>query len=151
MVFATVPAAPPTEKNHRATSWPPPISANVPYVVASRLSASAFCRVLEAALSMGRLLRWAGRAVNEDRRHGSPDELIGHTPQQQPLEAAPTVRGQGDEVARLRRGPLQNGLDRVPGDDDPRPDWHPLLSYPRGDVLQVRLRLRLLRRPARRA
>src|SRR4051812_28486472 len=55
MVFATVPAAPQTEKKHRATSWPPPISANVPYVVASRLSASAFCRVLEAALSMGRL------------------------------------------------------------------------------------------------
>src|SRR5262249_52021030 len=45
MVLATVPAAPPTEKNHRATSWPAPISANVPYVFASRLSASAFCRV----------------------------------------------------------------------------------------------------------
>src|SRR5437660_12145576 len=60
MVFATVPAAPPTEKNHRATSWPPPISANVPYVVASRLRASAFCRVLETALSMGGLLQWAG-------------------------------------------------------------------------------------------
>src|SRR5258706_16475906 len=59
MVFATVPAAPPTEKNHRATSWPPPISANVPYVVASRLSASAFCRVPEAASSMERLLQWA--------------------------------------------------------------------------------------------
>src|ERR1700736_3842426 len=53
MDFATVPAAPPTEKNHRATSRPPPISAKVPYVVASRLSASAFCRGLEAALTMG--------------------------------------------------------------------------------------------------
>src|SRR2546426_588568 len=52
MVLATVPAAPPTEKNQRATSWPPPISANVPYFVASRFSASAFCRVLEAVLSM---------------------------------------------------------------------------------------------------
>ena len=30
MVLATVPAAPPTEKNQRATSWPAPISANVP-------------------------------------------------------------------------------------------------------------------------
>src|SRR6267378_1861684 len=117
MVFATVPAAPPTEKNHRATSWPPPISANVPYVVASRLSASAFCRVLEAASSMGRLLRWGGRVVNEDRRRGSPDKLIGHTPQQQSFEAAPTVRGQGDEVARLRRGFLQDDLDSVPGHD----------------------------------
>src|SRR5258705_9327534 len=52
MVFATVPAAPPTEKNHRATSWPAPISANVPYVVASRLSANAFCRVFEALSSI---------------------------------------------------------------------------------------------------
>src|SRR3954454_10372758 len=110
MVFATVPAAPPTAKNHRATSWPPPISANVPYVVASRLSASAFCRVLEAALSMKCLLQWAGRAVNEDRRRGSRHELIGHTPPQQTLEAAPTVRSQADEVARLRRGHFQNGL-----------------------------------------
>ena len=46
----------------------------------------------------------AGRAVNEDRRQGSPDELVGHTPPQQPLEAAPTVRGQGDKVARLCLG-----------------------------------------------
>ena len=52
MVFATVPAAPPTEKNHRATSWPPPISANVPYVVASRLRDNAFCRVVAAASDM---------------------------------------------------------------------------------------------------
>src|ERR1700736_6926281 len=68
MDFATVPAAPPTEKNHRATSWPPPISANVPYVVASRLSASAFCRVLEAALSMGPSNQLARRLKVEARR-----------------------------------------------------------------------------------
>ena len=30
MVLATVPAAPPALKNRRATSWPAPISANVP-------------------------------------------------------------------------------------------------------------------------
>src|SRR5438552_3098576 len=52
IVFATVPAAPPTEKNQRATSCPPPISAKVPYRVASRLSASAFCRVVEGGLSI---------------------------------------------------------------------------------------------------
>src|SRR2546422_790221 len=52
IVLATVPAAPPTEKNQRATSCPPPISANVPYRVASRLSASAFCRVVEGGLSI---------------------------------------------------------------------------------------------------
>src|SRR4051812_38457470 len=42
MVLATVPAAPPTWKNQRATSWPAPISAKVPYRFASRLIWSAF-------------------------------------------------------------------------------------------------------------
>src|SRR6266478_1732907 len=37
IVLATVPEAPPTRKNQRPTSWPAPISANVPYLVASRL------------------------------------------------------------------------------------------------------------------
>ena len=30
MLFAIVPAAPPARKNQRTTSWPAPISANVP-------------------------------------------------------------------------------------------------------------------------
>src|SRR6185503_16848934 len=42
MVLATVPAAPPARKKHRATSWPAPISANVPYLLASTLICSAF-------------------------------------------------------------------------------------------------------------
>src|SRR6267143_6125661 len=42
MVFATVPDAPPTWKNRRATSWPAPISAKVPYFFASRLVWNAF-------------------------------------------------------------------------------------------------------------
>src|SRR5215510_10315131 len=41
MLFATVPAAPPTRKNQRTTSWPAPISANVPYQRGSRLILSA--------------------------------------------------------------------------------------------------------------
>src|SRR4051812_24020119 len=41
MVWATVPDAPPTVRNQRATSWPAPISAIVPYTVGSRLTASA--------------------------------------------------------------------------------------------------------------
>src|ERR1700704_3023684 len=45
MVFATVPAAPPTWKNRRATSWPAPISAKVPYFFASRLIWNAFLLV----------------------------------------------------------------------------------------------------------
>src|SRR5262245_2782439 len=42
MVLAIVPDAPPARKNHRATSWPAPISAKAPYVVGSRLIRSAF-------------------------------------------------------------------------------------------------------------
>ena len=42
MDFATVPAAPPTRKNQRTTSWPAPISAIVPYQRGSRLIRSAF-------------------------------------------------------------------------------------------------------------
>src|SRR5947209_6669971 len=45
MVLATVPAAPPTRKNQRATSCPAPISANDPYGIASRFTWSAFCAV----------------------------------------------------------------------------------------------------------
>ena len=52
MVLATVPAAPPTTKNQRATSWPAPISAIVPYLLLSRLRASAFCLVLVGRASM---------------------------------------------------------------------------------------------------
>src|SRR6266581_5445160 len=37
-----VPGAPPTRKNRRTTSCPAPISANVPYIFASRLIWSAF-------------------------------------------------------------------------------------------------------------
>src|ERR1700751_5511591 len=41
MDLATVPAAPPTRKNQRTTSWPAPISANVPYQRGSILILSA--------------------------------------------------------------------------------------------------------------
>src|SRR6266481_2685980 len=37
MVLATVPEAPPTRRNHRATSCPAPISAKEPKIVGSRL------------------------------------------------------------------------------------------------------------------
>ena len=72
--------------------------------------------------------RLPGRAVNEDRRRGSPDELIRHTSQQQPFEAALAVRGQGDEGARLPRGLLRNGLAGVTRDDDPRLGLQPLFA-----------------------
>src|SRR5438270_13320690 len=42
MLLAMVPAAPPTRKNQRTTSWPAPISAKVPYQRGSRLIFNAF-------------------------------------------------------------------------------------------------------------
>src|SRR5579859_3318956 len=56
MVLATVPAAPPALKNQRETSCPPPISAMVPYVLASRFRASAFCRAPRVGVSILDLL-----------------------------------------------------------------------------------------------
>lgn len=44
--FAIVPAAAPTRKNQRATSWPAPISANTPYQSGLRLTERAFLAVL---------------------------------------------------------------------------------------------------------
>src|SRR5580698_840074 len=52
MVLATVPDAPPTRKKQRATSWPAPISAKVPYFFASRLIWSAFWLVSSFSVSM---------------------------------------------------------------------------------------------------
>jgi len=63
MVLAMVPAAPPTRKNQRATSWPAPISANAPYVVWSRLICNAFSCVLRTGrLAAGRRSRHAARS-----------------------------------------------------------------------------------------
>src|SRR5271165_4880819 len=57
MDFATVPAAPPAWKKCRATSWPAPISANVPYFGSSRLIARALRFVIAISDdSMGSLI-----------------------------------------------------------------------------------------------
>src|SRR5580658_4762694 len=48
--LAIVPEAPPAWKNSRATSWPAPISANVPYFGTSRLIVSAFWVVVSSSL-----------------------------------------------------------------------------------------------------
>src|ERR1700730_1819596 len=67
MLLATVPAAPPTRKNQRATSWPAPISAMVPYLPLSRLSASAFCRVPVGCASTPPIVRDPLRLCNAAR------------------------------------------------------------------------------------
>src|SRR5450759_390739 len=73
MLLAIVPAAAPTRKNQRATSWPAPISANVPYLVLSRLISRAFwcvsrrfeCMAMAVPEreSNGALSHWCCRAV----------------------------------------------------------------------------------------
>src|SRR6478735_5117935 len=70
MLFAIVPDAPPTRKNHRATSCPAPISAKVPYLVLSRLIWTAFWWVSSRVDSIASSLRlgWGrSRPVAVDR------------------------------------------------------------------------------------
>src|ERR1019366_1524452 len=50
MDLAIVPDAPPAWKNSRATSWPAPISANVPYFGGSRFMVRAFWAVVRRSL-----------------------------------------------------------------------------------------------------
>src|SRR5213593_2660270 len=50
IVLAIVPEAPPTRKNQRATSWPAPISTQVPYLLGSRFMRSALSCVVEVSL-----------------------------------------------------------------------------------------------------
>src|SRR4030095_9181439 len=58
MVLAMVPAAPPTRKNLRATSWPAPISAKVPYLLGSRLIWRAFSSVPISICGFMQFLYW---------------------------------------------------------------------------------------------
>src|SRR5689334_951852 len=104
MVLATVPAAPPAEKNQRATSWPAPISANVPYVFASRLSASAFCRVpvafsMVSYLEKGRARipssRWTLRKRGLHDQHGTcrfANDLLGYASHEDSIQPSPPAR-----------------------------------------------------------
>src|SRR6266513_602004 len=64
MLFAIVPAAPPTRKNQRTTSCPAPISANVPYQRGSRLIFSAFECVSIVYSFTGQQTRPVFRALN---------------------------------------------------------------------------------------
>src|SRR6516164_3268285 len=67
MLFATVPAAPPTRKNQRTTSCPAPISANVPYQRGSRLILSA----LEWVSIASCFTEWKQEVYQESRRGDS--------------------------------------------------------------------------------
>src|SRR5919108_114369 len=96
MLLAIVPAAPPTRKNQRATSCPAPISANMPYLVLSRLIWTAFwcvsSRVVGAGAGQGAEIRAAtvgddpdpdegicsvGRGPGPERPAAGPQGLVG--------------------------------------------------------------------------
>src|SRR5262245_59989759 len=81
MVLATVPDAPPTRKKQRATSWPAPISAHVPYLLASRLIWSAFWLVssLSVAITGIQYPRQAAAARAGIRLVASSEEYRGVT------------------------------------------------------------------------
>src|SRR6266568_7086579 len=72
MLFAIVPAAPPTRKNQRTTSCPAPISANVPYQRGSRLIFSAFECVSIVSSFTGQQTRPVFRALNVQIVHQPP-------------------------------------------------------------------------------
>src|SRR5213593_1102130 len=81
MLLATVPAAPPTRKNERATSCPAPISAKVPYRAASRLIQSALSCVLRAGLATRVFCRVVAETPADDRAGWVPDvSLVGWQP-----------------------------------------------------------------------
>src|SRR3954447_3000263 len=81
MLLAIVPAAPPTRKNQRATSCPAPISANVPYFVASRLIWSAFWWVSSRFDCMAILLLFkSGRVPLNDVVEGGNGRVKPRTP-----------------------------------------------------------------------
>src|SRR5438270_9097184 len=71
MLFAIVPAAPPTRKNQRTTSCPAPISANVPYQRGSRLILSAFEWVSMVSSFTSQQISPVFRALNVQAVHQS--------------------------------------------------------------------------------
>src|SRR5688572_18202320 len=97
MLLAMVPAAPPTRKNQRATSCPAPISANVPYLLGSRLICSAFWCV-------SRTSRFVMKAHYTGRK--------GETSVKRCLRMMSKVRERQHPRKRQRTGALQNVADR---------------------------------------
>src|SRR5579863_4717316 len=85
MDLAIVPEAPPAWKNSRATSWPAPISASVPYFGLSKFMVRAFCVVVRSSLFSDMLRgetrrtalrqwpspprQWCSVSAQDDRRH----------------------------------------------------------------------------------
>src|SRR5581483_5953015 len=107
-----VPAAPPTWKNQRTTSWPAPISAIVPYHLGSRLIRSAFWWVsVSADLSMD------GRSASGPRDLGRCGPGIAVEQALDHHDHDPTRRGRANDegVAIMADGRHPARLQPLPG------------------------------------
>src|SRR3954453_21950167 len=113
--FATVPAAPPARKNHRATSCPAPISAIVPYQRRSRLICRAFCKV-SAPTSMSPLPSGAAHAFRERRPQGRSGPAVVPRPATRSLALRTPGRRGPPRGPPLRRLEPLGHVDRLAGD-----------------------------------
>src|SRR5213595_1692735 len=118
MLFAIVPAAPPTRKNQRTTSCPAPISANVPYQRGSRLIFSAFECV--SIVSSFTSQTWpVFRALNVQIVHQSPQSKASSVlPEprltQPPLHYSFEFYGGGSRTNERRPRPTVSKLSLLP-------------------------------------
>src|SRR5229473_4746995 len=78
MDLATVPDAPPAWKNSRATSWPAPISAKVPYMGASKFIRRAFCVVVRSSFFASMLIALSDTGERSEAKFGT--FFFGHGP-----------------------------------------------------------------------
>src|SRR6266446_5195540 len=85
MLLAIVPAAPPTRKNQRTTSWPAPISANVPYQRGSRLILSAFECVSIVSSFTSQQIQLVFGTLNVQVVHQSPQGKARVTRKRKPI------------------------------------------------------------------
>src|SRR4051812_37072315 len=106
MLLAMVPAAPPTWKNQRTTSWPAPISAKVPYLRGSRLMANAFCWVARLVRSVFGSMLASGPSIGSDTpasraRRGSYEELDRNSRTRNPVVPEPVAEAAIRDERRL--------------------------------------------------
>src|SRR6266850_4785539 len=101
MALATVPAAPPTAKNQRATSCPAPISASVPYQLVSRLSCRAFWPADDTASDTSAFLHRIAREADEGARDGFHSQHLSHVEGR----AGKTLNGRSDIGPSSDAGP----------------------------------------------
>src|SRR5260370_41924016 len=109
MLFAIVPAAPPTRKNQRTTSCPAPISANVPYQRGSRLIFSAFECVSIVSSFTSQQTWLVFRALNVQIVHQSPQSKARCDRTRKPVKNLDQGLVRDSEGAGIKQSPSQRG------------------------------------------